>query len=346
MLRKWLAAGLALAFSPLSTLQCRAADEDVAQFFKDKQLRMIVGSSAGDGYDINARVVARHWAGHIPGKPSIIVQNQPGAGSVPSVNTVYNTAPRDGTVMGAPINGMTTAPLLMPDSVKYDVTKLIWLGSSNHDIQLTYVWHTAPVSTAQDLLTTELLVGATTPGATHVDYPVVARAIFGLKFKVVSGYPGTAPVHIAIERGEVQGFGANGWLALKALNANWISENKIKLVLQYGLERNPMFPNVPALGELAKTEAQRQAVELLATRLRYGRPFYLPPDVPAARVEALRRAFDATMADPAFLAEAEKAKLDIQPMKGEEIGPLIARVMATPPTVVKQVRDALEGGAQ
>lgn len=324
----------------------RAADDEAAQFFKDKQLRLVVGSSAGDGYDINARVVARHWAGHIPGKPSIIVQNQPGAGSVPSVNTLYNTVPRDGTVLGAPINGVTTAPLLMPEAVKYDVTKLIWLGSSNHDIQLTYVWHTAPVKTPQDLLTQELVVGATAPGATHVDYPVVARAIFGLKFKVVSGYPGTAPVHIAIERGEVQGFGANGWLALKALNANWLAENKIRFVLQYGMERNPLFPAVPALGELAKTEAERQAVELLVTRLRYGRPFFLPPDVPPARVEALRRAFDATMADPAFLADAEKAKLDIQPMKGEEIGPLIARVMATPAEVVKRVRDALEGGAK
>ena len=329
-----------------TALAAEAADDEAAAFFKDKQLRLVVGSSAGDGYDINARVVARHWAGHIPGKPTIIVQNQPGAGSVPSVNTVYNTAPRDGTVMGAPINGVTTAPLLMPEAVKYDVTKLIWLGSSNHDIQLTYVWHTAPVTTPQELLTKELLVGATAPGATHVDYPIVARALFGLQFKVVSGYPGTAPVHIAIERGEVQGFGANGWLALKALNANWIAESKIKLVMQYGVERNPLFPNVPALGELAKTEAERQAVELLVTRLRYGRPFFLPPEVPAARVEALRRAFDATMKDPAFLADAEKAKLDIQPMKGEEIGPLIVRVMATPPEVVKRVRDALEAGAR
>lgn len=322
------------------------AQEDVAAFFKDKQLKLVVGSAAGDGYDVNARVLIRHWVNHIPGKPQIIIQNQSGAASVVMTNAVYNSAPRDGTVIGAAINGMTTAPLVTPDVVKFDLGKLIWLGSTNRDIQVTYLWHTSPVRTPKDLMTQEVVVGATAAGTTHVDYPLLARALFGLKFKLVSGYPGTAPVHIAMERGEVAGFGSNGWLALKALKSEWIAEKKIHVVMQYAMTRSPVFPDVPAIGELANNDADRQAIEMMITRLQFGRPFFLPPDVPAARVEALRRAFDATMKDPAYLAEAEKAKLDVSAMKGEEIGPLVAKVLATPPEIVARVRAALAQGAR
>lgn len=323
-----------------------AAQEDVAAFFKDKQLKLVVGSAAGDGYDVNARVLIRHWVNHIPGKPQIIIQNQNGAASVVMTNAVYNSAPRDGTVIGGAINGMTTAPLVTPDVVKFDLGKLIWLGSTNHDIQVTYLWHTSPVRTPQDLLTQEVVVGATAAGTTHVDYPLVARALFGLKFKLVSGYPGTAPVHIAMERGEVAGFGSNGWLALKALKSEWIADKKVHIVMQYAMKRSPVFPDVPAIGELVKNDADRQAIEMMVTRLQFGRPFFLPPDVPASRVEALRRAFDATMNDPAYLAEAEKAKLDVAPMRGEDIGPLVAKVLATPPEIVARVRAALADGAK
>ncbi len=332
---------LGLTLAALGWAQPSLAQGDVAEFFKDKQIRMVVGSAAGDGYDINARVLVRHLVNHIPGKPSIIIQNQPGAASVPMTNAVYNTAPRDGTVIGAAINGMTTAPLVTPEMVKYDLSKLIWIGSTNRDIQLTYLWHTSPIRTMQDLLTQEVVVGATNAGTTHVDYPLVARALFGLKFKLVSGYPGTGPVHIAIERGEVAGFGANGWLALKALKSDWLKDDKVRIVMQYSMKRSPVFPNVPAIGELARTDADRQAIEMMVTRLEFGRPFFLPPDVPAARVAALRRAFDATMKDPAYLAEAEKTKLDVSAMTGEEIGPLVAKVLATPPDVVARVKAAL-----
>ena len=325
-----------LAFAPLAIAQ-----DEVAAFFKDKQIKMVVGSGAGDGYDINARVLARHWVNHIPGKPSMVIQNQPGAASVPMTNAIYNAAPRDGTTIGAAINGMTTAPLVTPDIVKFDLSKLIWLGSTNRDIQVTYLWHTSPIKTPQDLLTQEVVVGATAAGTTHVDYPLLARALFGLKFKLITGYPGTGPVHIAIERGEVAGFGANGWLALKALKSDWLRDGKVRIVMQYGMTRSPEFPDVPAIGELAKTDADRQAIQMMVTRLQFGRPFFLPPDVPAARVAALRRAFEATMKDPAYLAEAERTKLDVAPMKGEDIGPLVAKVLATPPEIVARVRAAL-----
>ena len=323
-----------------------AAQDDVAAFFKDKQLKLVVGSAAGDGYDVNARVLARHWVNHIPGKPQIVIQNQNGAASVVMTNAVYNGAPRDGTVIGGAINGMTTAPLVTPEVVKFDLYKLIWLGSTNHDIQITYLWHTSPIRTPQDLLSQEVVVGATAAGTTHVDYPLLARALFGLKFKLVSGYPGTGPVHIAMERGEVAGFGSNGWLALKALKSDWIKDGKVRVVMQYAMQRSAVFPDVPAIGELVKSDADARALEMMITRLQFGRPFFLPPDVPAPRVEALRRAFDATMKDPAFLAEAAQAKLDIAPMKGEEIGPLVAKVLATPPEIVARVRAALADGAR
>lgn len=338
--------GAASAMAQLATTLPLAAQEDVAAFFKDKQLKLVVGSAAGDGYDVNARVLARHWVNHIPGKPQIVIQNQNGAASVVMANAVYNTAPRDGTVIGGAINGMTTAPLVTPEVVKFDLGKLIWIGSTNHDIQITYLWHTTPVRTPHDLLAQEVVVGATAAGTTHVDYPLVARALFGLKFKLVSGYPGTAPVHIAMERGEVAGFGANGWLALKALKSEWIADRKVNIVMQYAMSRSPVFPDVPAIGELVTNDADRQAIEMMITRLQFGRPFFLPPDVPAARVEALRRAFDTTMKDPDFLAEAEKARLDVSPMKGEDIGPLVAKVLATPPEIVARVRAALADGAK
>lgn len=338
--------GAASAMVQLAATVPLAAQEDVAAFFKDKQLKLVVGSAAGDGYDVNARVLARHWVNHIPGKPQIVIQNQNGAASVVMANAVYNTAPRDGTVIGGAINGMTTAPLVTPEVVKFDLGKLIWIGSTNHDIQITYLWHTTPVRTPQDLLSQEVVVGATAAGTTHVDYPLVARALFGLKFKLVSGYPGTAPVHIAMERGEVAGFGANGWLALKALKSEWIAEKKVNIVMQYAMSRSPVFPDVPAIGELVTNDADRQAIEMMITRLQFGRPFFLPPDVPAARVEALRRAFDTTMKDPDYLAEAEKARLDVSPMKGEDIGPLVAKVLATPPGIVARVRAALADGAK
>lgn len=338
--------GVVSAMALLTAALPAAAQEDVAAFFKDKQLKLVVGSAAGDGYDVNARVLVRHWVNHIPGRPQIVIQNQNGAASVVMTNAVYNTAPRDGTVIGGAINGMTTAPLVTPEVVKFDLGKLIWIGSTNHDIQITYLWHTSPVRTLQDLLSQEVVVGATAAGTTHVDYPLVARALFGLKFKLVSGYPGTAPVHIAMERGEVAGFGANGWLALKALKAEWIADKKVNFVMQYAMSRSPVFPDVPAIGELATNDADRRAIEMMVTRLQFGRPFFLPPDVPAARVEALRRAFDATMKDHEYLAEAEKARLDVAPMKGEDIGPLVAKVMATPPEIVARVRAALADGAK
>jgi tripartite-type tricarboxylate transporter receptor subunit TctC len=282
----------------------------------------------------------------MPGKPTIVVQNQLGAGSVIMVNALYNTAPRDGSVIGAAINGAPTAPLFTPKAARFDPTKLNWIGSTNRDTQVFYVWHTAPTQGLEDLKTTEVLVGATNPGTTQVDFPKVAAEVLGLKFKIVSGYKGTHEIHLAMERGEVQGMGSNGWLSLKALNSDWLRDKKVRLIAVYNEQPDPELKEVPSVFSLAKTEDDRQALRLLVSRLEYGRPFFLPPDVPPARVEALRRAFDETMKDPAYLAEAEKLKIDVDPLSGEKVAQLISLVLATPPAIAERVAAALEGGAK
>lgn len=332
---KWalLSVALLLSFSA-------SGQEDM--FFKDKQIKIVVGSSAGSGYDINARVLARHLGDHIPGKPTVIVQNQVGAGSATMATSLYNTAPRDGTVIGAAINGMPTMQLLAPEAARFDPVKFNWLGSTNRDTQVSYVWKDAPVQSIDELKSKQLVVGATSPGTTQVDFPIVAQQILGLKYKVISGYEGTTNIHVAMERGEVQGMGANAWMSLKALNTNWLTDRKVKVILQYGLEKNPDLPDVPTVFSLATNEADRQALRLIVSRLEYGRPFFLPPDVPAARVEILRRAFDATVKDEAYLADAAKAQLEVGPMTGEEVAKLVAQVAVTPPDVVARVRAALK----
>lgn len=319
---------------------------DEAAFFKDRQMRIVVGSAAGAGYDLNARLFARHYPAHLGGSPTIVVQNQVGAGSVAMANALYNNAPKDGSVIGAAINGMPSAALFTPDVVQYDPRKFNWLGSTNRDTQITYVWHTAPVKSLADLMTTEVVVGATTPGTTQFEYPIVAAKLLGLKYKVISGYKGTTDIHLAMERGELQGMGSNGWLSLKTLNSKWNDEKKIIPIVHFNFERHPDLANVPTIFDVAKTESDRQALALMVGRLEYGRPFFLPPGVPQERVDYMRRAFDATMKDRAFLAEAEKAKIDVDPITGERVGKLVEQDMATPKEVVARIREALASGGK
>jgi tripartite-type tricarboxylate transporter receptor subunit TctC len=318
-----------------------AAQEDVAAFFKGKTLRLIVGIGVGSGYDINARLLARHMAAHIPGQPTIIVQNQPGAGSLTMTNALYHSGPFDGTVMGASFNGMPTTPLLQPAGARFDPVKLNWLGSTNRETQAMYVWHTAPAQVLEDARAKEIVMGAQAPGSTQFDYPVLANKLFGFKFKVVTGYESTPKIHLAMESGEVHGTIAN-WSTLKAINPGWIADKKIRIIAQWALKKNPELADVPLFLDLAKTDAERAALELMLARLEYGRPFFLPPNVLAPRLEALRRAFDATMKDPAYLAEADKLKIEVDPLSGAEVAALVERVSRTPADTVARVRTAME----
>jgi tripartite-type tricarboxylate transporter receptor subunit TctC len=319
-----------------------SAQEDVAAFYRGRQLRLIVGTGPGGGYDLFARAVARRIGNHIPGNPTIIVQNQAAAGGLVMVNQLYSLGPKDGTVMAAPINGIPTAPLLEPAAARFDAAKLNWIGSTNRETYVAYAWHAARVQSLADLMQRELIVGATAAGTTLVDFPLVTNKFLGTKFKVVRGYDATPQINVAMERGEVEGIGGIGWQAVKTTIPQWIAERKITVIAQYGLHRDPGLALAPTMLELAKTDADRQALTMMFARTEYGRPYFVPPDVPAARVEALRRAFDATMKDPDFIADAAQLQLELSPATGEEVQALVAKLAATPADIVARVRAALE----
>lgn len=320
------------------------AQGDVAAFYRGKQIRMLVGSAVGGGYDLFARVVARHLVNHIPGNPHILVQNQPAAGGVVMTNQLYNQGPKDGTVIGVPINGIPTAPLLQAGT-QFDQTRLAWIGSTNREAYVAFVWHSVPVRSIAELTSKEVVVGATTPGTTMVDFPQLVNEVLGFKFKIVRGYQGTPQINLAIERGKVQGMGGLGWASVKAQTPHWISERKIRVLAQYGFKRYAELADIPTMLELARSDADRQAMTMLFARTEYGRPYFLPPDVPVERVAALRRAFDATMIDPAFLAEATRLQFDVDPLTGEQVQALVGELAATPREVVARVRAALEAPA-
>ena len=337
--RLWALAIAALCATP------SAAQDDVATFYRGKQVRFVVGVAPGGLYDLAARIVARHMAAHIPGHPTIVVQNLPAASGLVMTNQLYAVGPKDGTVIGVPINGIPTMPLIQPAGVQFDANKLIWIGSTNREPYVAFVWHTAPVQRLEELRSKELVVGSTAPGTTMSDFPAVANGVLGLKFKVVQGYQGTPQINHAIERGEIQGQGGIDWAAVKAQVPHWIAEKKIRVIAQYGLKRHAELADVPSMLELAAREADREALSMIVGRTEYGRPYFLPPDVPAARVQALRRAFDATMKEPALIADAARLQLEIDPMTGQQVQDLVARLSRTAPEVVARVRGTLEGAA-
>lgn len=331
-----------LTFCATMALSVPAQAQDVAAFYSGKTIQLMVGIAVGSGYDVNARLLARHLANHIPGKPTIVVQNQPGAGSATMTSQLYTAGPFDGTVIGAAFAGMPTLPLLAPSSgIRFDPTKLLWLGNTNRETHVTYVWHTSPVQSLAEVKTKELIVGAQAPGSSQVDFPLVANALFGLKFKVIAGYQSTAKINLALESGEVQGTIA-AWTSLKTLSSQWLADKKIKVIAQWALRPNAELPGVPNAFDLAKTPTEQAALRLVMARLDIGRPFFVPPGVPAERVAALRKAFDETMKDPAYLAEAKKLNIDVDPLTGAQLAALVEQVAKTPADTVARVRAAME----
>jgi tripartite-type tricarboxylate transporter receptor subunit TctC len=337
MKRFLLALGVMLFAAPPAQTQ---AQDDVAAFYKGKVVRLLVGIGVGSGYDINARLLARYLPKYIPGNPTVIVQNQPGAGSLSMTNQLYAGGPFDGTAIGASFNGLPTTPLLQPAGARFEAVKLNWVGSTNRETQAMYVWHTAPLQKLADLTSTEMIVGAQAPGSTQYDYPKLAEKLFGWKFKVITGYEATPKIHLAMERGEVHGTWAN-WSTLKAISEQWIKDKKIRILAQWGLRKHPELPDVPLILDQAKTQEQKQSLDLALARLEFGRPFFMPPNVPAERVNAIRRAFDAVMKDKEFLDEADKLKIEIDPLGGEQVAALIEQIYKTPAATVERVRDAM-----
>lgn len=336
-----IAAALSVA-APLAAV----AQEDVASFYKGKTVTVQVGSDAGGQYDAIARTVARHMGRHIPGQPAMVVQNVPGSGGLKLLNQLYAVGARDGTTIGAGISGTATGALLTPGVAKFDPRQFAWLGSAGTETFIVVITDKARVQTLDQLYTNELIIGGSASGSASVDFPVVANAVLGTKFKIVSGYPAASIiVKLAMPAGEVEGCSVYTLSALKSQHERDWKSGKIRILAQWGTKKDPDIPDVPMF-PLGKTEADRQLFELLYARQNYGRPYMVPPGVPAARVAALRNAFAAVFEDPAFKADAEKQRLDVSPISASEMSALTDRVMATPPAVVARIRALLPGGGQ
>jgi tripartite-type tricarboxylate transporter receptor subunit TctC len=309
-------------------------------YFKDKQIRLIVGSAPGGGYDAYGRLLAQYMRQHIPGNPTVIVQNMPGAGSLVAANYIYNVAPKDGTFIGAVNAMLATDPLLYPERVKFDPRQFRWLGSALRENHVGVAWYLSRIKSFDDVLKNELIV-AGSGGATNF-YPLFVDAVFGAKIKMIPGYQGTKQSMLAMERGEVGGVMGITWASVKATDGAWLRDGKIRPFIQFGLKKHPELPDVSWIYDYAKTAEDRAAMDLAFGNSEFGRPFIAPPGVPDDVVEVLRGAFEDTMNDPDFRADAEKRQLDLEITRGHEIQALIDRIYQTSPTVVERVRKVVQ----
>ncbi len=319
-----------------------AGADPVAEFYKGKSIELHIGYSAGGGYDVYGRIVARHMGKHIPGNPQIVPKNTPGAGSLRAANWLYSAAPKDGTALGAVARGAAFDPLLGVAAAKYDGNKFNWIGSANDEVSVCVSWKDSGITKYEDLLTKELVVGGTGPSADTDQFPKVMNAVLGTKMKLIPGYPGGNDVAMAMERGEVKGRCAWSWSSIISTRMNWYKEKSMFVLIQLAMKKHPDLPDVPLIMDLAKTDEQRQMLTLVFARQTMGRPFMAPPGVPADRVAALRKAFMDTMKDKEFLAEANKSKLEIVPVSGDEVQALVAKAYAADPAIAKRLAAVLK----
>ncbi len=311
-------------------------------FFAGKTIQLIVSTGTGGGLDANARLVARHWPNHIAGRPTIVVKNMPGAGHLRAANYLATQSPKDGTVLGAFVPAFLLAQVLESSKgIQFDAAKLSWVGSSSASNSSVYVWSKTQVRTMEDATRQQVLMGATGAGSYTQMYPMILNAIIGAKFKVIAGYATTNDVNLAMERGEVQGRAGNNFNSLRIENPDWLREGKIRFLAQVGLKREPEYPDLPLMHEFGKTDEDKRLLRLFSADIAVGRPFIGPPDMAPERLEELRRAFDATMADPAFLKEAKEMHIDVAPVKGDDLQSLVADIVSTPADVVARARQVL-----
>jgi tripartite-type tricarboxylate transporter receptor subunit TctC len=319
----------------------KAADA-VEDFYKSTQIRLIIGVAVGGSYDTMARLVTRHLGRHIPGNPRIVAENMPGASGRLAANHIATVAARDGSVIAAAQESLPLAQAMGESGVRYDASKFFWIGNPVDPISVLAVWHEAGVKSIEDAKHKEVTIGATSSTGTNYLIPRMINDFVGTKFKIITGYSGGNAIDIALERGEVQGRGSNPWKDYVRRKPEWTSSGKIIPLVQMTLKKHADLPNVPRLIDLAPNEQARRVFELYSITSAIGRPLFTPPEVPADRVAALRRAFDLTMKDPEFLADAEKSREDIDALSGGEVQALVARVLSTPKETVESLRKALD----
>jgi tripartite-type tricarboxylate transporter receptor subunit TctC len=313
-----------------------------AEFYKGKTVDMMVGFSAGGGYDVYARMVARYIGKHIPGNPTVVVKNLEGAGSLRLANALYNALPKDGTVLATVARGAAFDPLLGNKAAQFDASKFNWIGSANDEVSVCVAWHTSGITKIEDTFNKELVVGGTGPSADTDQFPRIVNGVLGTKMKIVSGYPGGNDVSLAMERGEVQGRCGWSWSSVVATRNDWYEGKKINVLVQMSLQKHPDLPNVPLVIDLANTPEEKQILTLVFARQALGRPFVAPPGIPQDRVAALRKAFMDTMKDPEFLAEAEKAQLEVNAIPGEEVQKIVVEAYKVDPAIAKKTEELLK----
>jgi tripartite-type tricarboxylate transporter receptor subunit TctC len=287
-------------------------------------------------------MIARHIGKYIPGNPTVVVKNMDGAGSLRLANHLYNAAPKDGTAFGTIARGAAFDPLFGNQAAQFDAAKYNWIGSANNEVSVCVSWHTTGIKTIDELQTKELVVGGTGPSADTDQFPRIVNGVLGTKFKIVTGYPGGNDISLAMERGEVQGRCGWSWSSVITTRKDWLDKKMINVLVQLSTDKHEDLPNVPAILDLAKTPEQKQILGLVFARQALGRPYLAPPGVPADRVAALRKAFMDTMKDKEFLAEAEKAKLEIGPISGEAVQKIVEDAYKTDPATVKKTAAMLE----
>ncbi len=336
--RLTLAASVALgAFTATAPATAQAPEV----FYKGRQMIMVVYSPGGSTYDIYARALVRHMPRHIPGEPNFVTQNMPGAGGLKAMDYLYNIAPKDGSVIGTVGRGLAFEPILGKSDFKFNPLRFNWLGSMNRDVSLAISWHTSKVKTLADLQKFELLSPGTGAGADSEIMPLAYNALAGTKFKIINGYPNTIQAALAMERGELDGVGYWSWGSIISSHPDWIRDKKVNFLFHTGPKPLPQLPGVPSIREAAKSDLDAKALDFLLAREILGRPFLAPPDVPADRVTVLRAAFAATLKDPVFLKEAEKAALEIDLVTGDEVQDVLKAATDAPADVIDRVKNLL-----
>jgi tripartite-type tricarboxylate transporter receptor subunit TctC len=310
-------------------------------FFAHKQITLIVGSDSGGGYDAQARLMAHHFGHFIPGNPTVLVQNMPGAGSIVAANYIYKFARKDGTVLALVQRGVLTAGVTQLPNVNFDVARFNWIGNLSAETSLIVARQDAPVKTTADLFTRELIVGGSGASADSEATPRLLNALIGTRFKIISGYPGNADILLAMDRGEIQGVADWSWSNIKTRRPDYLRDGKIRLLMQTGLAKAPDLPDIPLALEFARNDTDREAMKVYFAQKTVARPIMAPPDVPPDRLALLRVAFDAMSGDPAFRQDAASSQLEIEPSSGRSIDAVIALITRAPPEVAKILATAI-----
>ncbi len=319
-----------------------AQAQSVADFYRERTINIVVGSPAGSTYDLSARLIARGLTRHLPGNPRVVVQYMTGANSIIAANHVANIAPKDGTTIAAVARLTPFESLFGNVNARFDAVRVRWLGSTASENGVVVVWHTAPHRTADDLFTKELIIGATVPGGDTFLYPTALNHLLGAKFKLVPGYASPEPIALAMESGEVQGSGSWSWSNIPFAHPRWLTENKIRVLLQLGLEKHPDIPEVPLVMDYARTDEQREILNILMGMRKFSYPFFIAPDVPRDRADALARAFNASLGDADFLADAKAQNRFVGMATGEEITKAYLRAYNLPAGTIDRAREVVK----